>query len=231
MELCQVTHLEWDSKFFNCKVGRLDVAQGQSVSSANFDQSWDLIYLFFPNVSVSKSIGCDVGFHSEFAGEVSTMATNSNKAVSLLGEKASSCLLEMAHRASLESRFRNDPNISPKQCDLMFEIWLRRSLSGEIADEVLGLGAESKIEGFVALRKDAKKNAARISLLAVADDSQGRSIGRGLVTAAVNWARCNELTQIEVVTPGGNTAAKNFYLKCGFSLVSERAIRHYWKRR
>ena len=107
----------------------------------------------------------------------------------------------------------------------MYREWINKSVSKTIADEVF-LYENKQILGIVTLKL--KENIATIGLIAVAENQQGKGIGRKLVDACMDFCQKNNIKKIEVATQKANLQACNFYEKYGFSVKEITPIYHFW---
>lgn len=61
---------------------------------------------------------------------------------------------------------------------------------------------------------------AHIDDLVVARFARGRGVGRGLMEAAVAWARGRDAAQVVLTVWAGNTEAEGFYRRLGYGVLS-----------
>ncbi|MCK6488896.1 MAG: GNAT family N-acetyltransferase [Planctomycetes bacterium] len=146
----------------------------------------------------------------------------------LRGTALTPALLALTIASGWSSRFRRDPCLPAAKADALYEIWIRRSLAGEIADQVFAWcdnGSDQPL-GFVtiALREDMGS----IGLIAVAPAARGRGIGASLVDAALRHASAKGAQRLEVVTQGANQEACRLYQRCGFTLAQRSRVFHVW---
>jgi GNAT superfamily N-acetyltransferase len=94
--------------------------------------------------------------------------------------------------------------------------WVRESLERGtvfVADE------EGMVLGFASVKARDHFSGARFAYvgeLAVAEGSEGRGIGRALMTAVESWARERGLARILLETGAANAGARAFYASIGF---------------
>ena len=133
----------------------------------------------------------------------------------------------LAVQAGEYSRFRVDPRIPEDRFLELYRLWIRKSVTGELAEKVLVVRNEAgTVVGMVtAGDKDGRGD---IGLLAVADSVRGRSFGVGLVAAAQQWALDRGYSTAQVVTQGDNVAACRLYEKCGYHIDRVEHIYHFW---
>jgi dTDP-4-amino-4,6-dideoxy-D-galactose acyltransferase len=136
-------------------------------------------------------------------------------------------LESLAWQSGEYSRFRLDPHLDPAVFQRMYSLWLRNSLAGELARQVLVWhNAEGQELGLLTLGE--KGGRADIGLLAVDSTARGQRVGQQLVAAAVAQAIAWGHTELQVVTQRANELACSFYQKCGFKPVHEAHIYHLW---
>lgn len=128
------------------------------------------------------------------------------------------------------SRFRIDPNIGEARWAELYRLWVRNSLSGEVADAVFVGRRAGTITGFVTVKRQ-DSGRARIGLIGVDAAERGMGVGSELVAAARHWAASQALTELWVATQQANDAANRFYESRGFTLMSKTDIYHLWATR
>jgi dTDP-4-amino-4,6-dideoxy-D-galactose acyltransferase len=137
-------------------------------------------------------------------------------------------LRRLALASGEHSRFNTDPRVGRVAFERLYDLWIARSVSREIADEVFVARSAREIVGMVTV--DASGDTMRIGLLAVAESRRGAGVGRTLVTHALRWGRSRGCTRAEVVTQARNRAATGLYSKCGYTAESKRRVYHVWLR-
>ena len=126
------------------------------------------------------------------------------------------------------SRFRLDPGVPEEAFVSLYEIWLERSLKGEIAERVLVARAEDGAAlGLVTIvRPDPATG--RIGLICVTDAARGRGIGRALVAAAEAAMEASGARQTEVATQLENDPARGLYESLGYEACAPERAHHFW---
>ena len=109
------------------------------------------------------------------------------------------------------SRFRLDPDVPEEAFVRLYEIWLERSLRGEIAEQVLvARGEDGTALGLITVvRPDPATG--RIGLVGVAEAARGRGVGGALVAAAEAAMEAGGASRAEVVTQLENDAGRGLY--------------------
>jgi dTDP-4-amino-4,6-dideoxy-D-galactose acyltransferase len=144
----------------------------------------------------------------------------------VLGQPCSAEFESLALASGEYSRFRADPDIPPGVFESLYKTWIRRSLSGEIADSVLALFHGSSLAGMITVAVSG--DSGMIGLVAVAAGCRGRGFGRQLVQGAEAWCAARSVHTLEVVTQGQNAAGCALYAASGFACVREEAVFHLW---
>lgn len=136
-------------------------------------------------------------------------------------------LESLAWQSAEYSRFRLDPRFDAAVYKRMYSLWLRNSLAGVLARQVLVWhNGEGQELGLLTLGE--KNGRANIGLLAVDSTARGQRVGQQLIAAAVAQATAWGHTELQVVTQRANEPAYSFYQKCGFKPVHEEHIYHLW---
>lgn len=142
------------------------------------------------------------------------------------GSECTPALEALALASGHQSRFFTDPRVPRHVFPELYLAWIRRSVRGEIADDVLVAGDAAKPDGLVTLSVEA--GLAEIGLVAVQESQRGKGLGRRLMTAAENAAAARGASALEVVTQGTNTGACALYTACGYAVAREEAVYHLW---
>ncbi len=124
------------------------------------------------------------------------------------------------------SRFNIDPNITDEQFKNLYRTWIIRSVSKELALEVLGINDKKQLAGLITLGR--KGTRGDIGLVGVGEDFRGNRYGEHLVNAAIHWFSDQGFEEVQVVTQGANNPACHLYEKCGFFKESKTPYYHFW---
>lgn len=142
-------------------------------------------------------------------------------------------LHSLAIRAGIHSRFNTDPLFPTTLFRALYGEWMRKSLSGEIADAVLvavdrpdaAMGGDVPA-GMITV--SAREGAGSIGLVAVDAVHEGRGLGTDLLRAAGAWFAARGCAGATVVTQGGNAAACALYEKNGYRVGRREDVWHFW---
>jgi len=229
--------LDWDSKFFGCRVAR---ANGNRLTPASLRQvqSWcdaqriDCLYfLADPADAETVNLAENAGFHFvdvrvTLGREVTGPSPNLGSAPVRPFQPSDLPGLRAIARAShRDSRFYYDKNFPDSLCDSLYETWIENSTRG-YAQAVLVGEHQSLPAGYITCHFSGRIGG--IGLFAVAQEAQGRGLGQQLVLAALRWFEQQGASEVTVVTQGRNVRGQRRYQKCGFSTRSVELWYHYW---
>lgn len=225
-------YLDWDSNFYGKKIYRIDI-ESEFVAKAIIEHTnkldFDLAYFFSKEklkVSDSDKLFLadeKVIFYKEI--EQNSLVRNVDNHVFSTSDLTNS-LLELALISGSFSRFNIDKNLRPKFKEL-YSTWIEKSVSRELASDVLVYKIEGKEVGLVTIKKNDKNGI--IGLVAVNPDYHSRSIGSILINSIENWCSKNDISELEVATQLSNKQACAFYKKNGFNIKQVQYIYHYYK--
>lgn len=236
-----IEHLSWDSQFMGYKVGKytarnLTTQKIMTAITRAKEQGFILLYLSIPGKYITlknfakKNGGLLVDTKITYKRDISKSSITSESLdthiSSILHKKTSRMLNKLAISAGHFSRFFKDKNIKPETCRMLYKEWVRKSLTGELADNVLVYKDEKKILGFITYK--ISNRTGRIGLIAVSKASQGRSIGTKLMQYALWEMKERHVKTIEVVTQKANKSACAFYKKNGYDIYKKEYIFHFW---
>jgi ribosomal protein S18 acetylase RimI-like enzyme len=224
-----IKNLEWDSSFFNRRIGLLDLNSG----SPNFEDldDWDLIYIisdedfildinkFINTYSETKVIFSKMIMESKniIDKNISVAKKNDNK------EQIYSLALE----SGKFSRFNLDKNFKRAEFKKLYCKWVDNSFNKGFADTVLVYKFENEIIGFVTYK--VLDDIATIGLIAISPLYQGMGIGRKLINAVEIELVNRQIGELRIPTQFQNKIACEFYTKLGCKIIEKKIISHYWR--
>ena len=224
-----IKYLQWDSDFFNKKIGELSPNEAIKVPF-NLTQDYDLII-----IKKNQDFSCEIdGYEKTFEEtkvlfEKKLTFDNINEIViedTDFQNKPPEDFYDLAYESGKYSRFKLDLNLKNKFQDI-YKKWVDNSLNKTFAEKVFYIHSEDTINGFVTLQRDG--NTAKIGLIAVNPNFQGKGIGTKLLQAAEYYAIKNNMDKMLIPTQKENILACNFYKKNGYSVKEETIIKHYWR--
>ena len=232
------TMLDWDSAFFGVPIGK---AQAEIPSDVDATEAWAaheglrcvFLLLSADRLEVVQAAekqgffltGVRITFERLVARELPA-APRQGVVVRAARNADVAILEEIAAKSHRDTRFYADPNFSRASCDRLYGTWIRRSCEGW-ADHVLTAENDGRLAGYITLHCRAEGQGV-IGLVAVAENSRRRGIGRRLVGAALEWFRDRDLQRAIVVTQAQNTGALGLYYQAGFSVSRVDLWMHKW---
>lgn len=226
--------LAWDSNFFKFPVARIidreDVFTNKKIFQNLFDSNINLAYY----ATSKQIITTDSALYEVkmvdtkiiFVKEIFKQPDN-EKIFSYDKKCAESKLISLAIESGSYSRFFIDKSIGHKNFENLYTQWIQKSVSRDIADDVLVYKHNNTIVGFVTIGKKGVR--ADIGLIAVDSKFRGMGIGKALMQSAENFY-LSKLINIQVVTQGNNQAARKLYESCGYKIESQQFFYHVWRK-
>jgi dTDP-4-amino-4,6-dideoxy-D-galactose acyltransferase len=234
--------LDWDTEFFGFRVARilpprLNEAELRAIMSELREENVSLAYWGSDSSSsTSKESGLSAGgalvdnkvTYVLDLRKVDPDETRASQRIHKYSSRQCSEELEaLAIECGGHSRFRVDPLIPNEQFEELFKVWMRRSVSKEIANSVWVADDENAgLSGVVTTRTTGGRGA--IGLLAVHPHSQGKGLGRALVRAASSEFIAKGHKFAQVVTQGSNSRSCRLYESTGYQIERTENVFHFW---
>ncbi|MBL7003828.1 MAG: GNAT family N-acetyltransferase [Gammaproteobacteria bacterium] len=238
--IVEITSLEFDSQLFSLNVKSLDLPEEISLTGivdVILKTDFDLLYVFsvkrleteiLQNSPLIVLSYCDEKV--VFSGPVQNLvgASCAVKITSNHFKQADVPDLEnLAYQSGEFSRFFMDKRIPRKAFKALYSTWLRKSLSGEYADDYF-IAYDGRPVGL--LTSSIKENVARVGLLAVDVHYRGRGIGQGLLSRFAIDMKEKGIEKVFIPTQRINANACRFYQALGLSENENIFIYHCWKK-
>lgn len=235
-----VQFLEWDSKFFGVRIGRVlsrnltdqEMARVETWAS---DHDVDcLYYLADGSRSESSRVAEANGFLLMDLRITFSISLQKNKIEqpAAIGFREANpgdlaVLMKMAGEYHQISRFFADENFSREKSQKLYGLWLQRDLQEE--DHFLWLiDKRGQIIGYTSASIEKNARRAEIGLVGVNSEYRGQGIGLDLQQSVLKELRLRGAREVDVVTQGRNIAAQNLYIKSGYHLKSVDLWFHKW---
>jgi dTDP-4-amino-4,6-dideoxy-D-galactose acyltransferase len=236
----RIRQLEWDSEHFAFPVGEIEgevgtperLRQALSVAKAGGVR---LLYWLSPDAFVpdpetlSRFGGRRIVGYRRYRSSVTASDREGEadpRCVSGLGAEADSAMVQLAVLAGTFSRFRLDERLPRERFEAMYEIWLKRSLAGEIADEVLVLrDGDDRPQSLVSYRIG--EGSAEIGLISTREGAQGKGYGSALLAAVHRDVGRAGGHLVEVSTQTENRGACRLYERSGYWVVRQGSHYHF----
>jgi dTDP-4-amino-4,6-dideoxy-D-galactose acyltransferase len=230
--------LPWDSSHFGQRIARittntLDVHTGRAAVAWCRDHRIDCVCLRIgaeDDASIDAAEQCgfhlvDVRLTLDASVRPSQPATDPRVRTATAADlEALEALARVSHR---NTRFYSDRRFERAKADELYATWIRRSLKGELAEQVLVTCEGDAVLGYVSLYT-ASPDTGQIGLIAVSAQAQGQGRGDLLLREAFRWLEHRALTRVQVVTQGRSAPSVRFYEKCGFRSRLVELWYHLW---
>lgn len=230
----QIEKLNWDSNFFNLRIGKTECKDIIFSKSDIVDiDKYDLIYVFsknkLENPHLSKPFTkAEFLFKLDYRPKFQlNLMDNISEIFDDLSTKDLSKLNKLAFDAGKYSRFKRDEYFNNNEFNNLYIAWVINSINHKIADKVLVYrGENEEIKGFMTLTFN--KLDTNIGLIAVDNDVRQQGIGRRLIERAKYYAQIYGSKKLVVSTQLENIPACSFYKKNNFKLTNQYFIYHLW---
>ncbi len=232
--------LDWDTAFFGYKVARiLDPYMTDERLRIILDElRAQAVKVVYWNSASTNAISSDiiVQYDGLLADEKTTYVGNLQNTPEMIGRPArivsylhhapNQQLTSLAFQSGEFSRFKNDKHFTHREFERLYTEWLNKSLTGQIADEVLVCVTDEVEAGMLTLR--IKNERADIGIFAVDQHFRGKKIGTSLFRSAIAKAQEWNCSHIQVVTQKKNQVACRFYEHIGLIVESVQNVYHFW---
>lgn len=224
-----VRFLEWDSEFFQLRIGAADVVHVSEVKMQELE-GFDLVYFFS---QTKNEYPANTYFFADekitYIKKIQDSPINMEENVhSLFSVDINTNLIDLAYQAGSYSRFKIDSKFPSGSFEKLYKQWIINSVSRLIAEEVYVFkSSRNCYDGLITV--GIKNDIPDIGIIAVDESSRGKGIGKKLLNAAESWAKYEKHTnEIQVVTQGFNKQACSFYERNGFKISSRIYVYHWW---
>jgi dTDP-4-amino-4,6-dideoxy-D-galactose acyltransferase len=232
------TYLDWDSSFFACRIARVN---GHRLDEARLSEvlAWcktnriDCLYFLADSddpqtCALAQSNGflhTDVRLTLErvLTGPAASVAPGAR--VRLARQEDLAALKAIARTGHRDTRFYFDLHFERAKCDLLYETWIEKSLSG-FAQAVLVAEVNAEPVGYITCSSQGEES--QIGLLGVAEKCHGMGFGKELVEAFLAWSVEQRADRATVVTQGRNVSAQRLYQRMGFLTSAFQLWYHRW---
>lgn len=234
-------HLEWDTTFFGFGVARIvqtemDDEELSKTLKTLRDNNYRMVYWQisagqYESAKIAQIHGGfladeKVTYVKSLVGMPDIRQATAYTSFRYTAKEPEAAMIKLALQSGEYSRFRNDPKFPRELYDKLFVCWITRSVSKEIAWEVLVVKEGSDLLGVITL--GVKGGRADIGLLAVANYARGKGIGRALMTDAGKCFAERGCALAHVVTQRSNLVACRLYESCGYQIENVENVFHFW---
>lgn len=228
-----VENLEWDSNFFNLRIGKAVVSSQHELNNLakmqpELSQEYDLVYIF-----AKKGLLAPIGNFSLvdqktiFKTKIDSVCGSiDDSIIQYEDNNVTDDLLKLALVSGEYSRFKLDQRLSDDAYERLYSCWIEQSVKHIIATEIFCYMIDGKPKGLLTLNRQGLKGV--IGLVATDPNSQGNGIGSALLQYAKYFCAKNGIVELTVTTQLRNRAACHLYEKTGFIMESCTDIWHFW---
>lgn len=231
--------LEWDSNFFGFKVAQIiSNSEDYSACERTLNELKKCgVQLVYWQVERGSSVASELS--SKYNGKLVDLKTtfsytHTGQTIYCGNENvhnynvtfAEDDILNLAVQCGSFSRFFVDERIAKEKATELYRIWIKKSVSHEIADNVIVYKKNNQIVGLITLQiKDGRGN---IGLVGVDENYRGLGIATELMKASLVYFATKQVLQVDVVTQGLNLPACKLYEKAGFNISLQKDFYHFW---
>ena len=222
-----IENVKWDSAFFNLKIGKVYIENCDNFTLEEIE-NFDLIYVFSskPNLGF-KLVDKKIVYVLE---DLSNIAEHNFSDIQFYNSKHDNYndILNLTLQSGEYSRFKLDTNFVNNEFEKLYKTWIDKSISGDLATDIIIKKNKNKIVGFTTLTKKSDE-LADIGLVAVDINFRGQGIAQELILKTIITAKNQGYKKMQVITQLDNIPANKLYVKTGFIQDSITYIYHIWK--
>jgi len=229
--------LDWDSSFFEFKVGQVDNDQSLTPDFLkHLDNNQLQLCYYLSNKKLSKDSLVNDYYKIEriltripIVKRIGNWTEIHEKITSYRARTPTAELYDLARLSGSLGRFAQDPNIPEYKYHDLFNNWIENSVKRKIADEVLVYKEKGKIIGFVTLKWDGENGYG--PLLAVNREFEGKGVAFALMRAIETKLLENNCKYFISGTQKDNRKALTIFKRFGFELQSAEYVYHLWRKK
>lgn len=237
-----VRRLDWDSQHFGVSIGRVDAPVVTASSAADIAREMEeaaisCAYLLIDAADRSsfraattagaRPVDLRMTYELDLARmRVSGTETATPTIVRSATMDDLSALEPLAAEAHRDSRFYFDGNFDESRVDELYRTWIRKSVTGDLANDVITFDLDGRAGGYVSW--SSKGEEGDIGLVAIAEGGRGKGAASTLLRRALTDMAKSGAKRVSVVTQGRNAAAQRLYQRAGFVLRDVAAWLHLW---
>ncbi|WP_432673080.1 GNAT family N-acetyltransferase [Flavobacterium sp. SM2513] len=231
----KIEALEWDSNFFNLRIGRLIIENQQDFDVQEFilqsTLNFDLIYVIsnFKMLNAKIVDACKLNLTEIMV----TMSKPFNKDLYLnedapydfRNEFTENELKEcygIAEQVASVSRFNHEPLIGEKLTKSLYRKWIDNAVNASFADGIFVEKNNENIIGIHLIKTSHEEQIGRFTLTAIDQKFNRMGLGSKIWNQSYNyWAKNSNINKILSPFSFQNKESLNFHLKAGFNKVED----------
>ena len=234
------TYLEWDSAFFQKRIGRVN-SNNMNDQNADIVDRWacdnhiDCVYYLADGLELTFARAAEsynyhlMDLRVTYSIDLRQSEINLEKKFQIRPAVHDDIaeLKRMAGEFHEISRFFADDHFERSKCRQLYELWIERDFKE--ANRLLWVCEErGQIAGYTSATIDLREKSAHIGLVGINPQFRGQGIGLHLQLEVLSQLRKLGVDHVEVVTQGRNIRAQNLYQKSGYHLASIDLWYHKW---
>lgn len=237
----KIEYLDWDSNFFNLKVGKCLIYNSDNFDTNEFNllankDSFDLIYLISHNELLLQDqiLGSNLDLVDIQLSMTKNIAVEDSDGENYnfkehLDAKEIRDVYRIAEQTATVSRFFNDPLVGRKKTIKLYRKWVDNTLNKTYGSGILVEYYNDKIIGICLIRVNNTEKVGLCTLIGVDRNFKGKGIGRKLWRQAFCYLYNNlDIEKCKVNFSLKNTESFNFHLRMGFNITEKvKYIYHY----
>lgn len=227
-----IQFLEWDSNFFNLKIGKIDVYSVEEFDYRNNEgeikkEKYDLVYVFGHGKMLHKINSAsfelvDIMIKMEQGFDKDANYNNPYELRENYTHLELQQCYKIAEQTARVSRFYNETMVGPEKTKELYKKWIDNTINGTFNDHMFVQRLNHEIVGINLIRTDRKENLGIFSLTGVDSNLKGKGIGKNLWNQAFGfWARSSNIKLCQSNFSLNNIESFNFHLRMGFKFVKE----------
>ncbi|MBL4910780.1 MAG: dTDP-4-amino-4,6-dideoxy-D-galactose acyltransferase [Alteromonadaceae bacterium] len=212
--------LEWDSNFFNQRIGQLSFEKNATMIEKGND--FDLIQAKvlatnYQQINLLNQLNFKLAEGEiDFSININTKNKGSNSVnIQLATPSDIQQIKTIVDNSFTASRYRA-PWFNEQQRNQFYQLWAEKAVLGTFDDVCLLIKEDKHIKGFVTLRFN--ESASRIGLICVNSSCQGQGVATTLLKQAMIYSQTKNSKQLHVATQLANSSAIALYTKLGFAI-------------
>jgi len=240
-----IQYKEWDSNFFEKKTGSIsrnvliNASIGDKITEEIENGQYKFLY-YFHDLSIESHTQPDIkalaqlGFkyidtHGSFALDLSKVQPPLETSYSIFivnnpNEINRVKLEHLVKELSVVGRFYLDSECPRDKATELYQTWLDKSFSKEMADWVYIIGDKENPLGFVTLKR-VDDDEIDLSLIVVDESMRGKGVGKLLALSALSDFK-GKFKRCSVKVSLSNVSAVRFYESLEFTLTKSYQIYH-----
>jgi dTDP-4-amino-4,6-dideoxy-D-galactose acyltransferase len=233
----QIKKLDWDSEFFNMKIGQLTLTQYEDLEILILNTDFDLVY-----VNSKFSLGefeklSYRGTKVDYEKVLNSNEVDPYEATAIINADNDYCskfeieLNELAYLSGHQSRFYQDPLFNKSDFKKLYDKWLENA-ANKTHDNVFLVYHDELINKPIALLTGKINNIdfnARVGLFAVHESQQGKGLGKIMLNAFEQLGKTLNCKKITIQTQKENLGACRFYESLDYHPSQTQFSYHLWK--